>query len=146
MGGFQNGTDWGTPLCFSKSGEVALNQEVADWSKTRACRRLKRMGLREGVRRGSVRRGKVTSRTSIAQREVLVNNDLGDGNSNEAAFQIGRFGNVPSVPGFCPQMCLMDRISRSSDSMKNPFRRSKELRPRPGLRAKSRVGRQDIAS
>jgi hypothetical protein len=127
------------PLCFSKSGEVALNQEVADWSKTRVCRRLKRMGLREGVRRGSVRSGKVTSRTSIAQREVLVNNDLGDGNSNEAAFQIGRFGNVPSVPGFC-------RISRSSDSMKNPFRRSKELRPRPGLRAKSRVGRQDIAS
>src|ERR1700743_87297 len=71
------------PLCFSKSGEVALNQGVVGGSKIRVCRRLKRRGLRECVRREAVRRGGEISRTSITRRRVLVNNDLVDGNSNQ---------------------------------------------------------------
>src|SRR5579871_6816322 len=83
---FRNGTKGGTsPPCFAKSGEVAWNQRVAEGLKIRVCRRLKRKGLRtcvNGRKRFAVRRGRSSSRTSIACGRVLVNDDLSDGNSN----------------------------------------------------------------
>ena len=100
------------PLCFLKSVEGACNQWVADGWKTSVCRRLKRRDLRGRVNAvcgGAVRRGRVSSRTSITCAGVLVNDDLLHGNSNErdgdrVRGRAGLLGNVPSVPGFSPSL------------------------------------------
>src|SRR5579863_2357565 len=74
------------PLCFSKSAQVVLDQWFAERPKTSVCRELKRQGLRTCVnarKRSVVRRGRLSSQTSITSGEVDVNNDLSCGNSNE---------------------------------------------------------------
>jgi hypothetical protein len=74
-----------TPYVFSKSAEVDWNQGVVEYAENGSVQAVERKGFaggRKNLSAGAVRRGKVSSRTRIAWRGVLVNDDLVSGNSN----------------------------------------------------------------
>ena len=67
------------PYVFSKSAEVDWNQGVVEYAENGSVQSVERKGFAGGRRNlsaGAVRRGTVNSRSSIAWRRVLVNDDL----------------------------------------------------------------------